>query len=205
MARFDLEATRELERLFAVPRESRDEAWVEAFYAAIPDASMTVGEHQVVKGPDGFPYFRLLLPEPETAFDAFCVTHVLDLCLEKGYGVVVMTGEPRPQWAFPYGNLWSYREHGAFALPPPEGDGLTGSALVASPSEAVLPAYARAVLRRELESQGASRPGVLLADTGAQRALAFAPMPDPQRVLWYLPPHMGLTNVIDGWPEPMPL
>lgn len=206
--KFDLEKTAELDRLFAVPRESRDDTWVEAFYAAVPDASMRTGDGQVVNGPDGFPYFRLLVPEPATEFETFCVTHVLDVCLANGFGIVVMNAEPRPQWVFPYGNLWSFKEHGAFVLPDEPAGEPGDKLLVGSPSESLLPDYARAALKKELAAQGANDPGVLVVHrpgASPERSLAFAPMPDPQRVLWYLPPHLGLMDVAEGWPEPMPL
>lgn len=132
---------------------------------------------QVVAGPDGFPCFRLLVPEPYRELETFCVTHALDRCLEQGFGAVVMNADPRPQWVFPYGNLWAFKEHGAFVLPVEESDGEPrGNALV-----------------------------VQVADGSPKRSFAFAPMPDPQRLLWYLPPHLGLMNVAGGWPDPMRL
>ena len=116
--------------------------------------------------------------------------------------------DPRPQWAFPFGNLWSYEQHGAFALPEEPVGEPSGQVLVASPSEELLPAYARKALRTELAAQGAENPGVLLVDApgmSPSRSLTFDPMPDPPRLLWYLPPHLGLVSMMDGWPDPMPL
>lgn len=159
---------------------------------------MTPGE--VFGAPDGFAYL------PMTPGGTSSVGAVLDGCLERGTGIVLASDAP--QWLFPYGNLWSLKEHGAFVLPPEEGGAPSGNALVGSPTGDVLPAYARRALKRELEFQGAERPGVLLVDVpGASpsRSLAFAPMPHPERVLWYLPPHLGLMHVADGWPDPMPL
>lgn len=210
MPKFDLDKTAALERLFAVPRQSRDAAWVEAFYAAVPDASLRTGDGQVVRGPDGFPYFRLIVPEPFTEFETFCVTHVLDVCLENGFGIVVMTGDPRPQWVFRYGNLWSYRENGRFEVPDDGPAAAPGDRiLVGSPSDHLLPAPIRAVLRKELEAQGVTDPGVLLVRLpggSPGTALAFdPPPPDRQRLLWYLPPHVALTDVAQGWPDPTPL
>jgi len=186
-----------LDSLLAVDREARDEAWVAAFYEAVPDAPMTAGE--VFGGPDAFAYLPLTPGGPTT------LRQSLGACLDRGTGIVVTTDAP--EWVFPYGNLWSLREEGAFVLPAEEG-GAPQQVLVGSPTEAVLPAYARRAIKRELEFQGAERPGVLLVDApGASpsRSLAFDPMPLPERVLWYLPPHLGLMRVAEGWPEPMPL
>ena len=187
-----------LDELFAVAREARDEAWVAAFYAAVPDAPMTAGE--VFGGPDAFAY------QPLTPGGTSSLRAVLDGCLDRGTGIVVLAGEP--QWVFPYGNLWSFREEGTFVIPVEDGPAPSGQVLVGSPSEAALPPYARRAIKRELEFQGAERPGVLLVDTPGSsppRSLAFEPMPHPERVLWYLPPHYGLMRVAEGWPEPTAL
>ena len=207
--------TGELVRLFAVPREERDDAWLAAFYAAVPDAALTTGEHEVIRGPDDMPYFRLLVPEPGAAFEPFSVRRVLDGCLERGAGVVVMSAAPRPEWVFRYGDLWAFRAEGRFDTAPPPGASAGaasgGSALFASPSEALLPAYARGVLRRVLTEAGVT-PGVLLVtQPGAamERSLVLPVYPDQfadqaafdaflRRLTWYLPPHLGLVTAERG-------
>lgn len=75
MASFDLEKTNDVNVLLATPRELRDGAWKQAFLAAIVDASMSSKSEQVVRGPDGFPYFVLERPPPKQAFTPFCVSH----------------------------------------------------------------------------------------------------------------------------------
>ena len=206
--KFDLEKTAELDRLFRVPRDERDEAWVEAFYAAVPDASLaTRPEGQVVRGPDGYPYFRLAMPEPATEFETFCVTHVLDHCLANGFGIVIGDVD-EPEWVFPYGNLWSFKETGRFVVATGEQVPPSGEVLVGSPADDMLPPYAREVLRRELVAQGAENPSVLAVNApGASPEwfLSFEPMPNPERLLWYIPPHLGLVAMGPDWPEPMRL
>lgn len=186
--------------LFAVPRAERDAGWVVSLYAAAGDAPMA--EAGPFMGPDGFGYLALRTGEGTS------VERVIDTCLDQGLGIVLLGDEPRPEWVFPFGNLWSYKEYGAFVLEVDEPGGRPDAVLVGSPSEELLPGWARRALRAELESQGAANPGVLVVDQpggSPSRSLAFAPMPDPQRLLWYLPPHLGLVNVVEGWPDPMPL
>jgi hypothetical protein len=207
--KFDLEQTARLATLFAVPREERHDTWREAFFVAVPDASLAAGDPQVAYGPDGYPYFQLRMPEPGP-FETFCVTHVLDACLTNGFGVVVHGGGPEPEWVFTYGDLWSFRETGRFIVSMGESVTLTEErkALVGAPNESMLPPYARAVLRRALEAQGAAAPGVLLVRTPGfdpEWSFAFRPLPDLRRLLWYVPRHVGVTDVADRWPEPMPL
>ena len=201
--KFDLEKTADLVRLFAVPREERHDTWREAFFAAVPDASMATPAQQVVRGPDGYPYFCLTVPEPGP-FETFCLNHVLDVCLENGFGIVVMAGAPQPEWVFTYGDLWSFKETGQFVVDTGETVTLTEprEALVGSPSETVLPAYARPVLRRALAAQGVPEALVFLVHMPGfdpERSFAFRPLPEPRGLLWYLPRHLGLTTAEDGW------
>jgi hypothetical protein len=210
---FDQAKTNELERLFAVPREERDEAWRDAFFAAVPDAALATGEHQVIRGPDGLPYFRLVVPKPYAEFETFSVNHVLGACLEHGFGIVVMRdGAEQPEWVFRYGELWGYREEGRFATPPePTGIDPTASVLFGSPTDAVLPPYARGVLRRVLTEAGVEPGVLLLTQPGAvpERSLVLPVYPDQfpdeaafgdfmGRLTWYLPPGLGLAGAPRG-------
>jgi hypothetical protein len=79
VARFDLSLTQQVQNLFEVAREQRDQAWRERFYAAIVDASMATTPGQVIKGPDGFSCFVLNLPAAGQPFVPARVT-----CLNIG-------------------------------------------------------------------------------------------------------------------------
>lgn len=221
MARFDLTLTRQVQDLFEVAREQRDQAWRENFYAAVVDASMGAPLVQIVNGPDGFPYFVLNLPPAGQPFEPFCISHILDKCLEKGFGVVTQPEPPPPQWVFTYGLLWSLREFGRFMVEQ-EGDGPTQSGVTAprsatghtvltgQPSAAFFPLYARNVIKQFLKEQaGISNPQVLLVndprDTPSQ-SLAFnvfrADFEEQQkfenvmhRLTWFLPRHYGLISM----------
>src|SRR5437899_12660080 len=114
MPKLDLTKTQEVQDLLEVEREQRDPAWIARFYAAIVDASMATTSDQVIQGPDGFPYFVFNLPPAGQGFEPFCISHVLDVCLENGYGVVVQPKPGPPQWVFPYGVLWSLKAFGNF-------------------------------------------------------------------------------------------
>lgn len=168
MAKFDLEKTAEVVRLCAVPHDQRSPAWEEAFFAAIDDASMVASSPQVTTGPDGFPYFVLSTPTPGP-MTPFCITHILDHCLQNGYGAVINPQNGRPDYVFTYGHLLSYKLYGAFVkmddlTPRPQGNAeeisrtpqgsVTKTAveeerqvITAQPSEEFLPSYTRAVLR----------------------------------------------------------
>jgi hypothetical protein len=162
MPQFDLEKTGALRALFAVAREKRSEAWIQQFYATVPDASLIGFQPQVQQGPDHFPYFQLAIPDPGP-LTPFCVTHLLDYLLDNGYGIAIFGDASRtnhPEWVFSYGDLLSYSIYGRFDGDPAETGGSSGSAwgsrgdqvLRAAPSEEYLPARARRVLGNYLRT-----------------------------------------------------
>src|SRR5215475_1609700 len=102
MAKFDLIKTGEVQDLLAIGREERGPEWIGRFYGAIVDASMATTLDQVLQGPDGFTYFVLNLPPAGQAFEPFCLSHILDVCLDRGAGIVVQPEPHPPQWVFPY-------------------------------------------------------------------------------------------------------
>jgi hypothetical protein len=194
MSKFDLNKTQELCELFKTPREQRDDAWKERFYSAVVDASMATTPQQVLRGPDGFPYFVLNLPPAGEPFEAFCVSHVLDICLSNGFGIVIEPGAV-PQWVFTYGNLWSLKEFGEFEIArgarPAKEDGTSSGrdtaavaagklqpVLVGQPSSTLFPPYARKTIRNFLvESAGEESARVLLLNDvreEPQQALVFS-------------------------------
>jgi hypothetical protein len=222
MAKFDLQKTQQVVDLFKVDREQRDQGWREQFYPAIVDASMATPADQVLQGPDGFPYFVLNLPPAEQAFETFCLSHILGTCLTEGLGIVIQPDPQPPEWVFPYGLLWSFKEFGMFEVAEPDagdeaetpdGDAsssATQSILVSQPSEAFFPPYARKVIRQFLEKKTGSSDlkVLLLTDPGKTPAKSlvfsvFAEDFDNQeqfgsvmyRLTWFLPPHYGLISI----------
>src|ERR1700736_4405961 len=100
MEKFDLEQTGRLAELIAIPPEERAETWVSDFMAAVPNASLASFDPQIQSGPDGFPYFQLVLPDGG-AFTPFSIVHILSDVLENGVGVVIHTNSRRdepPAW-----------------------------------------------------------------------------------------------------------
>ena len=227
MSKFDLAKTQLLAELLAVVPEKRDEQWLQRFYAAVPDASLLAGNPQVEQGPDGFPYFQLAMPDAGT-FTPFCVTHVLDNCLQHGMGIALFDNSRRkgePAWVFTYGSLLSFKLYSAFdgdpneprssgpASEPPSDE--SRKILTGAPAESYLPAYARKAMgdffRRALQHPD---PRV---------ALVVDPQLNPMRNLmvnltiedyggdekkmrgalyylsWFLPSSYGLVAMPTGW------
>lgn len=151
MPPFDLAKTVELGALFKTPPEQRGDEWRARFLVAVPDATLVSSSSKIERASDSFPYFQLAMPDPGP-LTPFCITHILDDCLDNGLGVVVFADEARsanPEWIFSYGDLLSYSLFGEFYVAPESpstGAGNGGQLLVGSPSEAMYPARARKVL-----------------------------------------------------------
>lgn len=213
MAHFDLEKTNIINALCEIPREQRDAVWVERFFDALPDASMATREGQVFRGPEGFTYFDLHIPEPGKPFETFCVSQLLEHCTTGGLGIAVNPEKQPPDWVFSYGDLWGLRHAGSLRLREPNPGQLSqgGQVLVAAPSEQLLPTWARGVLKSFIGWLKVPEPKVLLlvsqearpaetlvfnvhAEDLGQEAFANA-----QRMLsWFIPPHLNVAYVNKG-------
>jgi hypothetical protein len=159
MAKSDLAQTQVLAELFDTPQEKRDAGWVERFYATVPDAPLMAFQPQVIRGPDGHPYFQLAIPDPGP-FEGDTVAQVLDHALLKGLGVVVWASSGRgdsPEWVFRYGDLLAYKLYGRFDDRSPEHLAREGGArrietaeehryLVTDPGEDYLPSRTRELM-----------------------------------------------------------
>lgn len=212
----DRDATRVVEDLLGVASGERDDAWRRAFEAVVADAPMVAADPQLIRGPDGFGYFALRLPSEAAIEEPYTVRHVQGACTEGGFGCVILDRDGETLWVFRYGEMWALRSDGRLDPRPPgnEGDTRTVSAeeqvLVGAPDEAVLPQWARTVLRTALGHLGVDAPRVALVISPhgqPEHTLALGPLegvdPDDRSVLtWYLPPHLGLILDDDGrWAE----
>ena len=226
MAESDPTKTHAVQALLAVPHEARDGAWLQRFYAAVPDASFASTPEQHLVGPDAFPYFVLLSPTPGQPFTPFSISEILTHCTDHGLGIVVDPERPHPSWVFPYGNLWSLRAHGSLAGDPADEPGENAGTnvvsqareiLVGAPSEAFLPPWARKELRSYLiDAVGLADPQVCLvidATLKPSQNLVFnlftddPPLKMPhatvmERLGWYLPPGRGLLSFARGTLNP---
>lgn len=213
MPQFDLEKTAAVAALFQVPREQRDADWIARFFAAVPDASMATSEQQVFRGPDGLPYFDLHLPEPEKPFETFCMTHLADHCTSNGFGIVFHPQDQPPQWVFSYGDLWHLRTHGKLMLRHTDGSlgGEGDQVMVGTPSDRLLPPWARTVLKSFLEFLKVADPSVVLVvsqKATPAECLIFNLHPEDyppdifqrnqQMLAWFIPPHLSLAFVGRG-------
>jgi hypothetical protein len=210
---FDIQKTAVVDSLLKIPRDQRDANWTNHFFAALPDASLAASEQQVFRGPDGMQYFDLHLPEQGKPFEAHCMSALAEHCTNNGLGVVLNPQSDPPDWVFSYGDLWSLRTHGRLMLRQQDGavGGEGDQVLVAAPSEQLLPAWARNVLKSFLKWAGVETPKVALVVSQKSRPaemLLFNVHAEDfpqekfemlQRLLaWFIPPHLSVVYVPKG-------
>lgn len=160
-------------QLSQTPEGSRDEAWASVFLENVPEAFFITSEPQVMKGPDGFPYFVLKSPEPETEFQPCFIRDVVpNYLLQQGFGIVVNPQEDnKADWVFTYGDLlnfflkdqfysdsdnWIVKEEDTIR----QGEQL----MLSAPSEYILPDATRNILRSYFAAQGAENVKVVMVN-----------------------------------------
>ena len=224
-AMFDIDATRTLDALFQT--QERDAAWLDAFYPAAWNASVSVPPLYHFDGPDGMPYYRLNMPSPNTDFEAQSLSNLAATCVERNAGAAFFANasdpETAPQFVMSMGLIDSMLRYGS-----PSGDPVdleddvlmkakfSGSrqVLTASPSAEFLPAYAaRAIHRYMSRIWGIEEPRVhLLVDPSlspsrnlviGRKRSGFSSDQEVNdemaRLLWFMPPKRSLILMPDDW------
>ncbi|CAM4377841.1 hypothetical protein SAMN06265348_114129 [Pedobacter westerhofensis] len=222
----DLKKTQALATLLEIPKEERTETWVNQFLADLPFAALRCGTPQLIAGPDGFPYFQLFIPAPGEEFQSYVIDEMISgFLVERGYGVVLNPGAGQPDWVLTYGDLLNYHLNGAFftldslfshSSNITEEVAAGEEIMVGQPSETILPAQTRKLLKDFFELNGIQGPKVMLmmrknAEEVSQD-LAFNITPDSfeseehyrnmmQTVTWYLPRHYSVVGLHDSHVE----
>ena len=208
----DISKTLLLQQLFSVQEDNRDQAWLEQFYQAIPDASFKCEAPQVIQGPDGFPYVKLEIPGQGEQFQCYVLKHMKDdFLLERGFGVAIFAGKNEPEWVFNYGDILNFHLLNSFTaknnifsskqhdedLPEPE------DLLLGEPSKDILPMEARNVLCAFLgHYYDDPKIGLIYHKNNNTYELAFDCTPDKfednetfreiiQQISWFLPRYYG--------------
>lgn len=181
--------TLELADLCDIAPAVRDGAWARKFFETFPQAVLKGRSPQVLRGPDGFPYFALEIPEVGEKFQAFQPAEVIAHCVEKGFGIVLNPTEEPPDFVFPYGALWAYHARKDF-YPPSEARGSGEKeerleegreVLVGAPSEEFFPTPARLAVATFLKyALGIEQPACFVlmdAKQKPERSLVFNVFP----------------------------
>lgn len=177
---------RDIEALFAIPQENRDEVWNNEFYAVVQKTKF-VREDDFV-GPDGFPYAFFGFVNTSKKDKTVLIKDVLEELLTNGKGIAFIDNKGDTQWVFSYGTLWTLKSFGSFTPDVESKEYLRNTdtiifhtsklsknnlheeytihenreVLVAQPSQAFFPDWARGVVARYLTQKGFTNPRVFV-------------------------------------------
>jgi hypothetical protein len=227
----------------------RDAKWQQNFLHQFVLAQLEILAPDSKTGPDGWPYLLVgsfptekdtsvvkrssvdaiaNLSGTETSRDIAIdsesgepVTKVIHWLSERGIGMVLNPDKETPDYLFPYGVLWNFRETGSFYSPLPERESgrfqiapgqkvMTGDV-----TEKILPGYARKIVRQFFADQGVFAPkAMMLSLDGREYDICFSleSLKSPpahehanlaEAISWFLPAHYVVTllseKMLDGF------
>ena len=166
----DISKTQIMVELFSVPKMQRDDKWKQSFLEGVQTASFACANPQITIGPDGFPYFTLSTPEPNTSFESFCIRNMKDdFLLERGFGITINPKENSVEWVFSYGDILNLHLNKEFYSTTSNAEiknedtiAKGEEILIAQPSETYLPKEARAVIKKHLQANGIKQPKIMM-------------------------------------------
>lgn len=218
----DLNKTDILYNLVQTPRNERDEKWQQTFLENIGQASFRCGNPQVIKGPDGFPYFQLFLPEPGKSFQCYVIERMKDdFLMVSGFGVVINPTPDSAEWVLTYGDILNLHLNKTFytSTETPFSRDTSNKTItenekvmIGQPSETILPKQTRQLISEFLKRNGIRHPKVLLMmrhrkdGKGVSQELIFNLTPAKfkdentyrsvmQTISWYLPRHYSFAGM----------
>lgn len=214
-----------LTELLAFAPTDRDRNWENHFFSQLTSSSVELISEEPITGPDSWPYLLVkttsedkVATTPESSPEP--VQKILGWLADKGIGLVVNPEQEYPDYVFPYGMIWHFRENGLFFRD--QSDIPTGSVVLSKedglragpPTESFLPGYVRKVLRDFFRDQGLFAVKILVLEADAKQpgtdaakakfydlAFSLSSLGNPpeneysdiaEAISWFLPPHYSI-------------
>jgi len=195
-----------LSDLFKIPDSQRDHNWENHFFDELLKSKIKLLDEGPQVGPDGWPY---LLVETGDEADEPAI-NVVKWLSDKGIGLVVNPRKEYPDYVFPWGMLWNFRETGLFRLNiAPVNQGTvelktTEGLHTGAPTKEYMPDYVRKMLKQFFMDQGLLQVRILVISQDRKHYdLAFSleslgNPPEQERsgiaeaISWFLPSHYSV-------------
>ena len=206
----------ETAELLRVSADARDTTWELKFYRTVATVALAPAEPAQLTGPDGMPYAAFQLYDNGAMPAQLSLSLAAEMLVAHGFGAMLNPrNDGSADWTFSYGDMLSLRLLGRIV---PASNVNNAAAelqterevLAGSPSDALLPGEARAVIRKFMhETLGIIKPAVFLISDAAMQppeSLVFnvsgqqlAEGWTEQRALrylhWFLPQHYRAISV----------
>lgn len=197
-----------LVNLCSQPESLRDLEWERAFLQALVDGSIDLPSKEAAQGPDGWPYLYAKISN--NASEPFL--RVMDWLSTRGIGLVINAHKDMPDYVFPYGMIWGYKEYGQF-FEAHSNESQAGKVifekgekvLAGPPTEQYLPIYVREIFKEFFKSQGVGEIKILVISKDNNHydmvfsldCLGNPPVSEHQGILeaiaWFLPNHYSVV------------
>ena len=211
----DPSLARDAAELLRTPAAERDAEWQSRFYGTVVAAALLPADPPQFTGPDGMPYAAFRLDDTgETA--QLSLTTVAETLTDRGIGAVLNPQQDKSaDWIFTAGDMVSLRLFGRiipaprFGQQPPDA-AVEREVLAGSPSDALLPSYAREAIRTFMQGTlGIAKPAVFLISdvalqppeslvfnvSGQQLADGWTEQSALRYLQWFLPQHYRAISV----------
>ncbi len=195
-----------LTELLQYPESKRDFNWESHFFDELLKSKVKLLDEGPQVGPDNWPY--LLVETGEGADEP--LINIVKWLSDKGIGLVVNPHKPYPDYVFPWGMIWNFRETGLFRFAAPpimEGKVELQSSVglhAGPPTSEYLPDYVRNLLKQFFRDQGLLQVRILMVSQDRKHYdLAFSleslgNPPEQERagiaeaISWFLPTHYSV-------------
>ena len=198
-----------IEKLLATPDTSRDHDWENQFFDELLKSKITLIDEGPQVGPDKWPY--LMVETNEKADEPF--VNVVRWLHDKGIGLVVNPRKEYPDYVFPWGMIWNWKETGLFRLN--HAPVIQGTIEVAPdkgfhagpPNPKYLPDYVKDMIKQFFMDQGLLNVKILVISQDQKHYdLAFSleslgNPPESERagiaeaISWFLPAHYSVLLI----------
>lgn len=195
-----------LSELLKIPDSKRDFNWESHFFDELLKSKVKLLDEGPQVGPDNWPYLLV-----ETGDDADePAINIIKWLSDKGIGLVVNPQKEYPDYVFPWGMIWNFRETGLFRLNvAPVRDGKielqSKEGLHAGPPTAeYLPDYVRKLLKQFFLDQGLMQVRILMVSQDRKHydlAISLESLGNPpeheragiaEAISWFLPAHYSV-------------
>lgn len=198
-----------LEKYLSIPDAQRDHDWENHFFDELLKSKITLIDEGPQVGPDKWPY--LMVETGEKSDEP--VLNVLRWLYDKGIGLVVNPRKEYPDYVFPWGMIWNWKETGLFRLNQvsvvqgtveinPQNGLIAGA-----PHPQYLPDYVQKILKQFFMDQGLLQVKILVMSQDQKNYdLAFSleslgNPPEHERsgiaeaISWFLPTHYSVLLI----------
>ena len=195
-----------LPELLLIPDSKRDHNWENHFFDELLKSKVTLLDDGPQVGPDKWPY--LMVETTESSDEP--VVKILHWLSTKGIGLVVNPRKEYPDYVFPWGMIWNFKETGLFRLnqaPIIQGqvELKNEQGLIAGePNPKYLPDYVRSILKQFFMDQGLMQVKIIVVSQDGKHydlSLSLESLGNPPKhehagileaLSWFLPTHYSL-------------